>query len=118
MQRRQKPCVSVDKGGVYLCRGSIEGDAQERAEAQASCHGQCHQQDTRQPDSPLRLGTVPPQHGQTRIGQLGTANKDSIYQPVIKHLPLSFNFPSTQAWTSVAQKLFTKYMCIVHLLLR
>lgn len=65
-------CVS------HLRSGGIEGDAKERAEAQASCYRQCHQQDTRQPHSPLRLGTVPPQHSETRIGQLGTNSKHII----------------------------------------
>lgn len=58
---------------VHYLRGScIEGDPQEGAEPQTSCHRQRHQQDPRQPHGTLRLGTVPPQHGQTRISKLCT----------------------------------------------
>lgn len=77
----------------YLCGCSIEGDAQDRAEAQSSCHRQCHQQDPCQPYGPLRLGTVPPQHGQTCIGQLRQISRQGIKSThhYIHHVSQSWN---------------------------
>ena len=71
-----RACVCVP----YLCGGSIEGDAQQRAESQTGRHGQSYQQDPRQPHCTLGLCAIPPQHGQTRIGQLEVENKHNATQ--------------------------------------
>lgn len=72
MAERKLPAIMYVS---YLRSCSIEGDSQERTEAQTSRHRQRHQQDSSQPHGTLRLGTVPPKHGQTRIRQLGTDRK-------------------------------------------
>lgn len=59
---------------MYLCGSGIKGDAQKRAESQSSGDRKSDQQHSGQPDRPLRLGAVPPQHGQTCIGKLHTEN--------------------------------------------
>lgn len=66
---------------LYLCGGGVEREAEQRAEAQSRSHRQGHQQHPCQAHGPLGLGTVPPQHGHTSVGQLergGTSTISSV----------------------------------------
>lgn len=62
----------------YLCGGGVEGEAEQRAQAQAGGHGQSHEQHPRQPHGPLGLGAVPPEHGDAGIGQLKGRDKTCL----------------------------------------
>lgn len=62
----------------YLSGSSVERDANERAEAKAGGDGQCDQQHSSEPHCSLGFGTVPAQHGQTRIGKLHRGDKKAI----------------------------------------
>lgn len=63
---------------LYLSGSSVEGDANERAEAKTGSDGQSDQQHTSQPHRSLGFGTVPAQHGQTCIGKLHRGGKKAI----------------------------------------
>lgn len=66
----QGPTSPVVPPSTYLGGSCVEGDAQQGAKPQARGHGESHKQDPSQAHSPLGLGAVPPQHGDTGIGQL------------------------------------------------
>lgn len=69
------PVVPSSYPSTYLGSSCVEGDAQQGAKPQTRGHGESHKQDPSQAHSPLGLGAVPSQHGDTGIGQLEEHSK-------------------------------------------